>query len=70
MIVLRSTAVVLALVYLALWGVALSGASSLVPLLLIPLALAVLVAGGNWLSQYMGLPSRSPKYHDPPDDPS
>ncbi len=65
------TRIVIALgvaIYVGLWVLALNGASSLVPLLVVPLVLIVLVAGGNWLSSYMGLPGRPQKFHDHGDE--
>jgi len=55
-------------VYLILWMFALAGARSLIAVLAIPLVLVVLVAGGNWLSQFMGLPSRSVHFNEPDAD--
>lgn len=68
MTVLRVTIGLGAAVYLGLWAIALSGASGLGPFLAIPLVLAVLVAGGNLLSHFMGLPARPTKFRDPKSD--
>jgi hypothetical protein len=52
----RSLGIVLGgLVYLLLWGIALNGGSRLVAPLTIPIVLAVLVGGGNWLNNFMGI---------------
>jgi NADH:ubiquinone oxidoreductase subunit 3 (subunit A) len=60
--VTKSAIVFLAAVYLFLWGVALNGASGLVPLLATPLVLVVLVAGGNWMTSSMGIKRKSPQF--------
>jgi hypothetical protein len=67
MIVTRITLVLGVAVYLLLWALEIHGASSLLPFLVIPLVLAILVGGGNWLSQYIGLPERKVKFEDPTD---
>ena len=52
----RSLGIVLGgLAYLLLWGIALNGGSRLVAPLTIPIGLAVLVGGGNWLNNFMGI---------------
>jgi hypothetical protein len=62
--VTKATIVVGVLIYVFLLILAFNGATILLEPLLIPLILVVMVAGGNWLSHYMGLPSRSQKFRD------
>jgi hypothetical protein len=57
-----------AAIYLALWVLALSGASALVPVLLVPVILVALIGLGAWLTRFMGVPTRSPKFRDPHED--
>ena len=54
----RATAVVVVAIYVFLWVLALNGASNMVPLLAVPLVLAVLVAFGVWLNRFMGITPR------------
>ena len=56
------------LVYALLWGVALNGANGLIGPLAVPLILVVLVGGGNWLSNFMGLSAKAPKFRNPRDE--
>jgi hypothetical protein len=56
--------VVAVVIYVFLWVLALNGAGSLVAPLLIPLVLAVLVAGGVALNRYLGLPPRQQHFND------
>jgi hypothetical protein len=58
------------ILYLALWALALSGASQLVPILLIPVVLVALVGLGSWLTRYIGAPTRAPRFRDPDEDPT
>jgi hypothetical protein len=53
-----------AIIYAFLWLIALNGANWLEPLLAVPVILVVLIAGGSWLTRYLGLTPRSPKFHD------
>ena len=46
-------------VYIFLWVLALNGASSFVPALVVPLVIAVLVAFGVWLNRFMGITPRA-----------
>ncbi|HEY5302901.1 MAG TPA: hypothetical protein VIJ86_02460 [Acidimicrobiales bacterium] len=62
--VTRVTAVVVFLFYVFLWVLALNGVSSLVPVLAIPLVLAVLVAFGVWLNRFMGITPRTQHFQD------
>ena len=57
--VTRATGVVLLALYILFWVIALNGASSFIPLLAVPLILAVLVAFGVWLNRFMGISPRS-----------
>ena len=43
------------LLYLLLWAIALNGGSIFVAPLTVPIVLAVLVGGGNWLNNFMGI---------------
>jgi hypothetical protein len=67
--VLRLTVAFGVLVYLGLWALAIAKAHGLIPVLILPLVLGLLVAGGNWFSQFMGMPARSPKFKRPDDEP-
>jgi hypothetical protein len=62
--VTKATIVVGVLLYVFLLILAFNGATILLEPLLIPLILVVMVAGGNWLSHYMGMPGRSQKFRD------
>ena len=55
--------------YVSLWVLALSGATQLITVLVVPLVLVAMVAGLNYLSSYLELPSKSPKFRDPHDEP-
>lgn len=68
MIVTKVTVTLGVLGYLALWILAINGLSYLVPMLLIPLVLVVLIGLGAWLTRYMGVPTRSPRFNKPKDD--
>jgi hypothetical protein len=50
------------LVYLLLWAIALNGASGLVAPLTVPIVLVVLVGGGNWLNNFMGIERKPQKF--------
>jgi hypothetical protein len=65
--VTRLTIAVLALVYLALWVLEFAGAKSLLGPLLIPVVLAVLVAGGVALDRIIGIKPRKQKFVDKDD---
>jgi hypothetical protein len=60
--------VVAVVLYVFLWVLALNGAGSLVAPLLIPLVLAVLVAGGVALNRYLGLAPRQQHFDDHDDE--
>jgi hypothetical protein len=67
----RGVALVALASYILLWAIALHGASSLIPVLAIPLILAVLVALLVWLQQFMGIKPRPSKFEKPDEsDPS
>jgi hypothetical protein len=53
-------------IYIFLWVLALNGASSLTPLLAVPLVLAVLVAFGVWLNRFMGITPRRQHFEQRP----
>ncbi len=63
--VTRATAVVVGLVYVFLWVLALHGVSSLVPVLAVPLVIALLVAFGVWLNRFMGITPRAQHFQEP-----
>jgi len=67
-IVLRTTLVVVGLFYVFLWVIALSGATSLVAPLIVPLALAAIVALGVALNRYMGITPRKQHFNDREDE--
>ena len=46
-------------IYIFLWVLALNGASSFIPALVVPVVLAVLVAFGVWLNRFMGITPRA-----------
>ncbi|MEI6736034.1 MAG: hypothetical protein WCL31_03825 [Actinomycetes bacterium] len=50
------------LVYLLLWAIALNGGSRLVAPLTVPIVLVVLVGGGNWLNNFMGIERKPQKF--------
>lgn len=68
MSVRRVTVVVLLAMYLLLWAIALSGATSLIEPLVIPLALAVMVAFGVALNRYLGLTPRKQHFQERDDE--
>jgi hypothetical protein len=45
-----------------LWGIALNGGSRLVAPLTVPIVLVVLVGGGNWLNNFMGIERKPQKF--------
>ena len=69
MIVLRTTLVVAGLLYIFLWVLALNGATSLIAPLVVPLVLAVLVAGGVALNRFIGITPRKQHFNDREDEP-
>lgn len=69
MSVRRVTVVVLLALYLLLWAIALSGATSLIEPLVIPLALAAMVAFGVALNRYLGLTPRKQHFQERDDEP-
>ncbi|HEY5103606.1 MAG TPA: hypothetical protein VII65_01055 [Acidimicrobiales bacterium] len=66
---LRTTVVVVGLFYVLLWVIALNGATSLIAPLVVPLVLAVLVAGGVALNRFMGITPRKQHFNDREDEP-
>lgn len=50
------------LVYLLLWAITLNGGSRLVAPLTVPIVLVVLVGGGNWLNNFMGIERKPQKF--------
>ncbi len=69
MSVLRATIIVGVLLYLALWVLAINGATDLVAPLAIPAILAVMIALGVAFQRYMGIAPRKQHFRDPKDDP-
>jgi fatty acid desaturase len=65
---LRATIVLAIAIYVFLWVVALNGASGMVPLLVVPLILAAMIALGVALQRFMGLPPRKQHFRDRGDD--
>lgn len=65
----RATLVGALVLYALLWAIALSGATSLIEPLVIPVALAVMVALGVWLNRFIGLPPRKTHFRDRDDHP-
>lgn len=55
------------LLYVGLWVLAVHGATSLVPVLVIPVALVALIAGGAWITRTLGLSPKPPRFRDPDD---
>ena len=64
----KAMSVVFVLIYIFLWVLALNGASNMIPLLAVPLVLAILVAFGVWLNRFMGITPRQQHFEQPPDD--
>ncbi|HVB18669.1 MAG TPA: hypothetical protein VNE22_00120 [Acidimicrobiales bacterium] len=64
MSVRRATLIAAAVLYLLLWAIALSGATSLIEPLVIPLVLALMVACGVWLNRFLGLSPRRQHFQD------
>ena len=55
--------------YVALWAIALNGASSLVAPLVVPVVLAVLVSAGLALNRFLGITPRRQHFSEREDDP-
>lgn len=66
--VTRATIAAGLVAYVALWVLALSGATNLIEPLLVPPVLAALVAMGVALQRFMGLPPRRPHFREREDD--
>jgi hypothetical protein len=60
----KGAAIFVLLVYIFLWVLALNGMSSLIPLLVVPVVLALLVAFGVWLNRFMGITPRRQHFED------
>lgn len=67
MIVTRAVVVFAVLVYAVLWALALHGDPTLVPVLVVPPVLAVLVAIGVWLNDFVGITPRAQHFVEPDD---
>jgi hypothetical protein len=65
----RATIVLAVAIYVFLWVVALNGASGMIPLLVVPLVLAAMIALGVALQRFMGLPAHKQRFQDRGDDP-
>ncbi|MDE3082706.1 MAG: hypothetical protein KGJ39_04725 [Acidobacteriota bacterium] len=55
--------------YVVLWGIALSGATSLIAPLVVPVVLAVLVFAGLLLNRFLGITPRRQHFSEREDDP-
>jgi hypothetical protein len=53
-----------ALLYGALWFVAIIGMPSLRPILALPLILAILVGAGNWLNSVLGIKRKAQQFQE------
>lgn len=60
----RGTLIFGFLLYIFLWILFLNGASTLLPLIAVPPILVVLVGGGNFLDNVLGIRRRPPKFRD------
>lgn len=69
MSVRRATLVAAIILYIALWVLALNGATSLIEPLIVPLVLAAMIALGVAFTRFMGLPPREQHFQDPEDGP-
>ena len=67
---LRGTLVFGALLYVALWVLAIGGATNLIEPLLVPPILAALVAMGVALQRFMGIAPRKQHFPEREDDPT
>ncbi len=65
---LRATIVLALAIYVFLWVVAVNGASGMIPLLVVPLILAAMIALGVALQRFMGIPPRKQHFRDRGDD--
>jgi hypothetical protein len=61
----KGAAIFVLLFYIFLWVLALHGVSSLIPVLVVPVVLAALVAFGVWLNRFMGVTPRRQHFTDP-----
>mgnify|MGYP006270267493 FL=1 len=60
----RGTLIFGLFLYIFLWLLFINGASTLLPLLVIPPVLVVLVGGGNFIEHVLGIRHRAPKFRD------
>ena len=67
--VTRGAAIFLLAFYALLWAIALHGASTLVPVLAVPLILAVLVAVGVAINRFVGITPRAQHFVEPEPEP-
>lgn len=65
----RATLVVGFAIYVFLWVVALNGASGMIPVLVVPVILAAMIALGVWLQRFMGITPHKQRFRDRGDDP-
>ena len=65
---LRGTIAVGVGIYILLCAVALNGSTTYSTLLVVPPILLLMIAGGNWLTTYMGLPARKQQFRQRDDD--
>ena len=68
--VTRGAAIFLLAFYALLWAIALHGASTLVPVLAVPLILAVLVAVGVAINRFVGITPRAQHFVEPEPEPA
>jgi cytoskeletal protein RodZ len=66
--VTKGALVAVALVYIFLWVLALHGASNLIPMLAVPLILAILVAVGVWIQNFVGVKPRQQHFAERADE--
>lgn len=69
MSVRRATAIAGLVLYAFCWVLAANGVTSLVPILVVPVVLAVLVWVGLALNRFLGLAPRRPRFRDREDHP-
>ncbi len=68
MIVTRTAIVLGMIAYAALWMIVIAGATAFLPLVVVITVLVLLVAGGNLLQSFMGIPGRPQKFKTPDDE--
>jgi hypothetical protein len=66
----RATLIFVIILYVALWVLALNGATALIEPLAVPLVLGAMIALGVAFTRFMGLPPRKQHFQDPDDGPT